>query len=152
MLCPECRKETNHEEKAMKIWKDRYNCAQAVLGAFAEELGLSEEQAMKVALCFSAGARKGEVCGAVSGATMALGLRYGKIGDNEAESKVLAYQKASEFMDRFKSENGTYICREILGCDLSTEEGRTYAQENNCFDEICPNMVKLAVKILESIV
>ena len=51
----------SHEEKAIKIFWEKFNCSQAVLGAFAEELGMSEEQAMKVALCFSGGARKGEV-------------------------------------------------------------------------------------------
>ena len=67
----ECSK-MSHEEKAIKIFWEKFNCSQAVLGAFAEELGMSEEQAMKVALCFSGGARKGEVCGAVSGAIMVL--------------------------------------------------------------------------------
>lgn len=139
----------NHEEKAGKIFDDKFNCAQAVLGAFAKELGMSEEQAMKIALCFGSGARKGEVCGAVSGAIMVLGLRYGQSGADEAESKTLAYQKANEFMERFKSENGSYICREILGCDISTDEGRAIAQEKNYFREICPKMVQSAVKILE---
>ena len=142
----------NHEEKAMKIFEDKFNCSQAVLGAFAEELGMPEEQAMKVALCFSAGARKGAVCGAVSGAIMVLGLKYSQIGDDEAENKAIAYKKTNEFMERFKSENGSYICKDIFGCDISTDEGRTYAQENNSFKEICPRMVKSAVNILESIV
>ena len=82
----------SHEEKAIKIFWEKFNCSQAVLGAFAEELGMSEEQAMKVALCFSAGARKGEVCGAVSGAIMVLGLKYSQVGDDEAESKAIAYE------------------------------------------------------------
>lgn len=142
----------NHEEKAMKIFGDKFNCSQAVLGAFAEELGMPEEQAMQVALCFSAGARKGEVCGAVSGAIMVLGLKYGQVGDDEAGNKAIAYEKTNEFMERFKRENGSYICKEILGCDVSTDEGRAYAKENNSFNEICPRMVKSAVSILESII
>lgn len=142
----------NHEEKAMKIFWDKFNCSQAVLGAFAEELGMTEEQAMKVALCFSAGARKGEVCGAVSGAIMVLGLKYSQIGDDEAENKAIAYEKTNEFMERFKSENGSYICKDILGCDISTDEGRAYAMENNSFKDICPRMVKSAVYILESMI
>lgn len=142
----------NHEEKAMIIFEDKFNCSQAVLGAFAEELGMQEEQAMKVALCFSAGARKGEVCGAVSGAIMVLGLKYSQISDDEAENKAIAYEKTNEFMEKFKNENGSYICKDILGCDISTDEGRAYAKENNSFKEICPRMVKSAVNILESII
>ena len=90
--------------------------------------------------------------GAVYGAIMVLGLKYSQIGDDEAENKAIAYKKTNEFMERFKSENGSYICKDILGCDISTDEGRTYAQENNSFKEICPRMVKSAVNILESIV
>ena len=142
----------NHKEKAMKIWDDKFNCSQSVLGAFAEELGMPEEQAMRVALCFSAGARKGEVCGAVSGAIMVLGLKYSQMGDDEAENKAIAYEKTNKFMERFKSENGSYICKDILGCDISTDEGRAYAKENNSFEKICPRMVKSAVNILESII
>lgn len=65
-----------HKEKAAALFDEKFNCSQAVLGAFAEEYGLSEEQALHIALCFSAGMRKGEVCGAVSGAIMVLGLKY----------------------------------------------------------------------------
>ena len=65
-----------HKEKAMKIFYEKFNCSQAVLGAYADDYGLTVDQAMKVAACFSGGVRKGEVCGAVSGV-------YGKIQRKE---------------------------------------------------------------------
>lgn len=138
-----------HKEKASALFDEKFNCSQAVLGAFAEEFGLSEEMALNVALCFSAGMRKGEVCGAVSGAIMVLGLRYANAGKNEAESRQLGYQKANEFLEKFGEENTSYVCREILGCDISTEEGRKYANEHDSFRTVCPKMVESAVRILE---
>lgn len=138
-----------HKEKALALFDEKFNCSQAVLGAFAEEYGFSEEQALKAALCFSAGMRKGEVCGAVSGAIMVLGLKCSSAGKNEAESRQLGYQKTNEFLEKFKEENTSYVCREILGCDLSAEEGRKYANEHQLFTTICPKMVESAVKLLE---
>ena len=61
----------------VKIY-EKFNCSQAVLGAYADDYGLTVAQAMKVAACFSGGVRKGEVCGAVSGAIMVIGLKYGE--------------------------------------------------------------------------
>lgn len=138
-----------HEEIAMEIFKERFNCSQAVFGAFAEELGMPREQALNVSLCFSGGMRKGEVCGAVSGAIMALGMKYANAGKDMAESKAIAYQKAAEFMERFESENGSCICKKLLGCDISTPEGMEHAREKNFFNDVCPKMVQSAVKLLE---
>lgn len=140
-----------HEEHALQIFDEKVNCSQSVLGAFAEELGLPLDLAMKVSQCFSAGMRKSEVCGAVSGALMVLGLKYSQSCADEAESKALSYQIANSFMDSFKNANGSYLCKEILGVDLSTDEGRSYAQDNDVFHTICPGMVVSAVKILKEI-
>ncbi|SDA46020.1 C_GCAxxG_C_C family probable redox protein [Butyrivibrio sp. INlla18] len=94
-----------HKEKAMKIFYEKFNCSQAVLGAYTDDYGLTVDQAMKVAACFSGGVRKGEVCGAVSGAIMVIGLKYG----DGPDYKTTAYPKAAEFMDRFK-EKECFIC------------------------------------------
>ena len=88
--------------------------------------------------------RKGEVCGACTGALMVLGLKYG-------ESKEKSNEVCEKFLDEFKKENGSYICRDLLGCDISTQEGVKYAKENNLFRELCPKMVESAAKILSTI-
>lgn len=138
-----------HKEKALKVFDERFNCAQAVFAAFAEELGMPEELAMKTAICFGGGMQKGEVCGAVSGALMVLGMKYGDAGSNIAESKAVSYRKASEFMNRFGAETGSCVCKELLKCDISTPEGADYARKTNLFYDICPRMVESAVKVLE---
>ena len=124
-----------HKEKAMKIFYEKFNCSQAVLGAYADDYGLTVDQAMKVAACF----------GAVSGAIMVIGLKYG----DGPDYKATAYPKAAEFMERFKEKNASYICKDILGCDISSEAGMLYARENGLFKDICPRMVESAVDILE---
>ena len=141
----------NHIELAKKYFEQRYHCSQAVLAAFADELGLTEEQALKLGGCFGGGMCKGEVCGACTGALMALGLKYGQSDIEDIESRKKTNDVTVEFLDIFQKENGSYICRELLGCDLATDEGKRYAIENNLFIDFCPKMVYSATKIAENI-
>ena len=89
--------------------------------------------------------RKGEVCGACTGALMALGLKY---GENRSKSDEMCVR----FLDDFEKENGSYICRDLLGCDIRTEEGIKYAIDNNLFRELCPKMVESAARISEELI
>ena len=68
----------NHKEKAVNYFSQKLHCSQAVLAAFVDECGITEEEAIKLGSCFGGGMRKGEVCGAVTGALMVLGLLYGQ--------------------------------------------------------------------------
>ncbi len=138
-----------HEEKALSYFQDRFHCSQSVLAAYAEEIGFTEQQALKIAYCLNSGMRKGEVCGACTGALLVLGMKYGQWQKEDAVSRTQANQKTVEFLEKFKLNNGSYICNELLGCDISTTEGVKYAMEHNCFADICPKMVASAVKILE---
>lgn len=90
---------------------------QAVLGSFAEELCITEEQALKLGGCFGGGMCKGEVCGACTGALMALGLQYGQCDINDFESRQKTNDVNVQFLEAFRDENGSYICKELLGCD-----------------------------------
>ena len=75
---------------------------------------------------------------------MVFGLKYGK-------SKKKSDEVCERFLDEFKQENSSYICRELLNCDISTKEGVDYAVENNLFNELCPKMVESASKITQRI-
>ena len=138
-----------HEEKALSYFQDKFHCSQSVLAAYAEEFGLTEEQALKIAYCLNSGMRKGEVCGACTGALLVLGMKYGQCKKEDLESRALANEKTVTFLEKFKEAHGTYICNDLMGCDISTAEGVKFAMEHNCFTEICPKMVASAVKILE---
>ncbi|MEE1218668.1 MAG: C-GCAxxG-C-C family protein [Ruminococcus sp.] len=141
----------NHTELSKQYFSQKFNCAQAVFAAFASELGLNEEQALKIGGCFGSGMRKGEVCGACTGALMALGLKYGQSEVEDLESKIKTNDVAQKFLDLFQKENGSYICKELLGCDISTPQGVQYALDNNLFVEFCPKMVESATIIAEKL-
>lgn len=134
----------NSIEEAVQLFEEGYVCSQAVFAAFSEDYGLPKNQALKIGACFGSGMRKGEVCGACTGALMALGLKYG-------DEKVKSDEVCNKFLDLFKEENGSIICRDLLNCDISTEDGVKYALDNNLFKEFCPKMVESAAKIVEEI-
>ena len=140
-----------HIEKAKALFDKKFHCSQAVFAAFAEELGVTEEQALKIGACFGGGMRKGEVCGACTGALMALGLKYGQADEQDLESRYKTNEVTDKFLDRFQKENGSYMCKDLLGCDLSTEEGVAEAVEKKLFTEFCPKMVMSATKIVEEL-
>ena len=141
-----------HKEKALDYFSRKFHCSQAVLAAYAPELGLTEEQALKLGACFGSGMRKGEVCGAVTGALMALGLLYGQTNAGDSAGRLVSNKINDLMMDRFKEKCGSYICNDLLGCDISTAEGVQYCRDNNLFTEFCPKMVAAAVEVVEEII
>lgn len=134
----------NRIDEACNLFENGYVCSQAVFGVFCEEFGLSKNDAFKIAACFGSGMRQAEVCGACTGALMAIGLKYG-------EDKKTCDRLSNRFFEEFRKENGSFICRDLLECDISTPEGVKYALDNNLFKEFCPKMVASAVKITEKI-
>ena len=137
-------------EKAKELFKSGYNCSQAVLGVFCEELGLDFDTAMKIASSFGGGmGRMREVCGTVSGMFMAAGLAYSST-DSSAENKSNQYKIVQALAKRFKDKNGSIICRELLqGVESSTsptpsERTETYYKKRPCIE-----LVGDSVEILE---
>ena len=136
-------------ETAVKM-HENYNCAQSVLTAFAEDLGMTKDQALAVSVGFGGGmGRTQETCGAVTGALMALGLASGfKEGDKRDKINAV-YAKVRAFIDDFTREKGSVKCRELLGgCSLLTEEGQKYFKENN-LKEKCMGYIKFCSDQLE---
>ena len=141
-----------HKEKAVEYFSRKFHCSQAVLAAFAPECGLTEEQALKLGACFGSGMRKGEVCGACTGALMVLGSLYGQYDKADPESRERANKVNDLMMEGFAKKCGSYICNDLLKCDISTPEGRKFALDKNLFTEFCPIMVANAVDVLEEII
>jgi C_GCAxxG_C_C family probable redox protein len=135
-------------ERAALSFKEGFNCAQAVLSAYGPELGLNRELALKVAGAFGGGmGRQGETCGAVTGAFMAIGLKCG-VAKADEEAKEKTYRLVKEFTEAFKARNGSTICRELLGLDIGTVEGRKKATEKKLFTTLCPKLVRDAAEII----
>lgn len=139
----------DHVEKALEYFSRRFHCSQAVLAAFADDVGLTEEQALKLGGCFGGGMCEGEICGACTGALMALGLKYGQSRTGDLESRKKTNDVTVDMLEQFRAENGATLCRELLGCDLMTEEGKQAAISRNLFTEFCPKMVASAAAICE---
>ena len=100
--------------KSLELFQSGNNCAQAVLLAHAEELGLTESQAKKIAACFGGGMCVGDVCGAISGAMMVLGMRHFATDADPAEEKVKSRKIGMDFMNAMKQLYGSTDCRDIL--------------------------------------
>ena len=141
-------------ERATAKFESGYNCAQAVLWAFADKLRLHPETALKIACGFGAGiARRQEICGAVTGAIMVLGLRHGRGAKQDRTATEETYAKAQELMRRFEATHGTCTCRLLVnGCNLATEAGRQAFMEAGLLRKTCIPCVQTVVAILEGMV
>ena len=136
-------------EMAKDLFKNGLNCSQTVFMLFAPKYGLSKEMAVKIACGFGGGMRDAQVCGAVTGALMVIGLKYGNENKEDQESKQICYQKTKEFIKLFREAQGSIVCKELLGVDISTEEGNKLAGEKGLYQTTCVDMILKAVEILE---
>lgn len=142
----------SHAETAVEYYNNNFNCSQGVFAAFATELGIDEKLALRLGTNFGGGERKGELCGAVAGALMVLGLQYGHCESDDFEGKAKAYRISEEFMNRFIEKNGSVVCRELLGYDLTKDEDLPIIKNGNLFRTFCPKMLRSAADILDEII
>jgi C_GCAxxG_C_C family probable redox protein len=139
-------------EKALDLFVDGQFCSQAVLSAFCDELELSPATALKVASGFGGGiGRMGDVCGAVSGAIIALGLHDWQGDTVSQDEKMKVTHRVREFTARFKQKHGSITCRDLLGCDIGQAEGFQTAVDTGVFVSVCQPLVQDAVCILEAL-
>jgi C_GCAxxG_C_C family probable redox protein len=140
-------------DDALASFKSGFTCSSAVFSAFSDELGLDGETAEKIACGFGAGISKtGNICGAVSGAILVIGLKYGKTkqGDDAATEKTRAFVR--EFMQEFTEHHGSVNCTELLGYNLSNPDEYENARDSKLFVTKCQELVGDATAILEKIV
>ena len=143
----------NCAERAADYFARGFNCSQSVLAAYAEQFGLTEEQALKVAGGFGGGmGRMAETCGAVTGAIMVIGLKFASTTPGDMQGKENAYAVVREFVHRFKGRNVTVLCRELLDCDISTPEGMKRAQQEKLIKKCCPKLIQDAAEILDQLI
>jgi len=140
-------------EKAVVLFAKGYNCSQSVLTSFSEDFGLSEDDCLKIACAFGGGmGRRQLTCGAVTGALMVLGLKYGMGKGDEMPKKINTYIKTTDFFEAFKKRNGSADCRDLLqGLDMNNAADLEKINELNLFQTTCYKCVKDAVEIAEKI-
>ena len=143
----------NHGEKAEALFKKGYNCSQSVLLAFSDLTGLDETTAAMLASSFGGGlARLREVCGAVSGGAMVLGLLRGYSDPTDREGKKAHYARVREFTNRFKEQNGSIICRELLSGVKTTAGGDPEERTEHYYQKRpCAALCRQAAEILDDL-
>lgn len=142
---------SKHEE-ALSLFNEAFSCSQAVFAAFAPEMGLDRETALKAAGAFGGGmGRMGDTCGAVTGAFMLIGLKYGQTKAGDGNAKDRTYQLVREFVERFKERNRSIVCRELLGVHIGTPEGSQAFKEKGLKNAVCMKVVRDAAEIIGEI-
>ena len=139
-------------EAAVDCFREGFSCSQAILSIYGPEFGLAREMALKAGAALGAGmGRLGEVCGAVTGAMIVIGLKYGHTEAKDKETKAKTYDRARDLGERFRVLHSSLLCRELLGCDLGTAEGMETARQKGYFTELCPRFVREAAEILDNV-
>jgi C_GCAxxG_C_C family probable redox protein len=140
-------------ERAKGKFLSGYNCAQSVAYGVLDRLDAAEDTVLKAACGFGAGmGRKEEVCGAVTGGIMALGLKFGRGVKETREATEKLYPLVRELMNRFEKKHGSFICRRLLdGVDLLTDEGQAKYKARDMHATVCLPCVLSAVEITESL-
>lgn len=143
-----------YKEKAEALFKQGYNCSQAVLLTFSDQLGLDKETALKLSSSFGGGmGRLREVCGAVSSMFMVAGLKNGYTDPCDQTAKKEHYALIQRLAEEFKKENGSIVCRELLGLangpDSPNASPRTeeYYKKRPC-GELCGIAAEIVAKEL----
>ena len=139
------------EQQILERFGQGFDCSQVVFGACAAVCGVEEETAKKIAACFGGGMWCGHECGAVTGALMAIGAKYGHSVPGDAETKNAALAKMNEFRQKFAARQGSCVCKEILGYDLSDPAQMAKIQEEALLTTRCPKVVLDALQVLDEV-
>jgi C_GCAxxG_C_C family probable redox protein len=137
-------------DEAVELFRQGAACSQAIFAVYGELLEMPRDQALKIASGFAGGMCMGETCGAVTGAIMVLGLRHAGSDSVTRPGRNEVYARVLDFLDRFRKRNGSAICRDLLGCDPHTPEGRKQIEEKNLHHVVCEKLVQDAAEILEA--
>jgi len=137
---------------AQALFSEGFSCSQALFAAHAESLGLSRSMALRTASGLGAGmGRMQETCGAVTGACLVLGLRYGHESVSDKAGKEKTYALVQEFYGRFQAVHGTTKCFDLLGCDLRSETGQEAFRAGDLVNKVCLKCVGTADRIVDEL-
>lgn len=137
-------------KEAKELFESGFNCTQAVLLSFCDELGLPQETASKIACPFGGGiGGHGKICGALTGAMMVIGLKYGSASSTDVDSKGISRKKAHLLLDHFEEKHGSCNCEDLISCrlyELNTEE---LTVKRHFIHSTCPGFIETVIVFLE---
>jgi C_GCAxxG_C_C family probable redox protein len=139
------------EKEVTDQFMQGFDCAQITLDSAAGKTGLTQEEAYRLAAGFGAGMFQGGTCGAVTGAIIALGAKYGHFKPGDMERKNATMAKVVEFQQRFKEKYDSTLCRDMLGYDLSKPEEMEIVMKEGLLLDFCPKATAYAIGLLEEL-
>jgi C_GCAxxG_C_C family probable redox protein len=142
----------DRSDHAVDLFTGGLNCAQAVFAEFAEDNSLDLDLALRIACGFGGGMGQGDMCGAVTGGIMAIGLISLGPDPRDPGAKAATSAAVRWFVEEFRMRHGACLCRDLLGCDISTPEGLQEARGRGLMQTRCPEYVRDAVQIIEEMV
>jgi len=136
-------------DEALECFSGGFYCSQALLSTYCRDLGLDEEPALRLSCGLAAGmGRLGSTCGAVTGAYLVIGLKYGNVSPDDREAVERTFSLVQEFDRRFAAKHGSVNCRELLGVDLRYGDKELAGERVKA---VCPGLVRSAAEILEDL-
>jgi C_GCAxxG_C_C family probable redox protein len=139
-------------EDAADLFREGWSCSQAVCRAFAKDFGIDEKTALRLSCALGGGmSHMGNTCGAVSGALMVIGMKYGRTELDDLASKEKTYELGQQFIHEFRRRNHSLNCTDLIGYDLSDPKQLADAREKKVFHARCSKFVCDAGDILEEI-
>jgi len=140
-------------EIAVMSFESGFHCAQSVLEAYADDYGLDPLLARRMAAALAGGSTVGGECGAVAAGYLVLGMRHGltrpTFGDVDQEGEL--FGRLRRFVAAFRERHGALTCRELLGVDVFTREGREEGHRRGLFRTRCPQHIRDVVDLLETL-
>jgi C_GCAxxG_C_C family probable redox protein len=138
---------------ALMHFRTGFHCSQSVLAAYADDLGIDEELALRIAAGLAGGSTVGGECGAVGAGYIILALKHARLepsfGDTSREEEL--FGRIRRFVAEFRRRHGSINCLELLGADVCTSKGRRKALEDHLFTTRCPHYLRDAIEILDSL-
>jgi len=140
------------QENAIQAFRGGLNCAQAVYSAFSEKVGYDKDTAIRASTGFGGGmGRMQETCGVVTGAFMVIGMYSSNLYADMITRKEKSYEMIREFNARFIEKHQSAKCKDLIICDLNTEEGKEYARENRVHETICEACMLTSIQLLNEL-
>ena len=141
------------EKEIGQGFKEGIDCSMVTLHECADKMGISGEEAYRIASCFGIGMMQGSVCGAISAGFIAIGRKYGNEAPNQMDQKGLVIAKREEFLKKFKAEFGEDItCPGLLKLDFRIPEEAKKAQESGIIFTVCPKICKKSIAIIREMI
>jgi C_GCAxxG_C_C family probable redox protein len=146
------RKTSKTALAASQRFTEGYRCSEAILTSYCGKVGLNKNLAMKIGCAFGGGlGSNGDVCGAITGSIIILGLKHGRTNKDDADTRVKTDIQVQTFLKKFRSKHKHTRCNDLIGFDRSTPKGHDIAAAAGVFKKICPKLVKDAAEILEEL-